>query len=99
MRSIFLPAEKLLVGNPLRKAWTHYTDASGKFFTSKWQSESGKWKIAYTEDEHCHILEGRGIITDATENPLTVTVAESFVGTWEVVETTTKHFVIYEAGT
>lgn len=48
------------------------------------------------------MLAGKSIITDQGGNVLTVAAGESFVipcgfvGTWEVVEPTTKRFVIYE---
>jgi uncharacterized cupin superfamily protein len=99
----FLPSEKLLDGNPKQMVWEHYTDATGKFFAGVWQSEIGKWKIAYTEEEYCQLLEGISIITDITGNSVTVSAGESFViprgftGTWEVVEQTKKIYVIYEA--
>ena len=98
----YLPPEKLLRGNPKQTAWIHYTDVSGKFSAGIWRSEPGKWNIAYSEEEYCHILEGLSIVTEAGGSAVTVSPGESFViprgftGTWEVVETTTKRFVIYE---
>jgi len=99
----FLPAEKRLEGNPLQTLWMQYTDASGQLFAGVWRSEPGKWRVAYTEEEVCHMLEGRSILTSDDGVVLEVAAGESFVvprgftGTWEVVETTTKRFVIFEA--
>ena len=100
----FLPAEKLISGNPKQTLWTQYTDASEKFFAGVWRSEPGKWMISYTEEEFCHMLEGVSVIESNEGQVLTVragdsfVIARGFVGTWEVVERTTKRFVIYEAG-
>ena len=47
----YLPPEKLISGNPKQTAWTDYTDPSGRFFAGFWQSEVGKWHIAYTEED------------------------------------------------
>ncbi|MBC7918229.1 MAG: cupin domain-containing protein [Rhodoferax sp.] len=100
----FLPAEKLLHGNPQQTLWQHYTDPDKKFFSGIWKSEPGKWKIAYTEEEYCQILEGVSVLTDADGNAVTVKVGDSFVvprgfvGTWEVLATTRKIYVIYETG-
>lgn len=100
----FLPGEKLISGNPRQHVWNHYSDASGKFFAGYWQSEVGKWKICYTEEEYCQILEGVSIITDGEGNSVTASAGDSlivprgFTGTWEVVEPTRKIYVIYEAG-
>lgn len=98
-----LPEEKLLVGNPRQTVWLHYTDPSGQFVVGVWRSEPGKWRISYTEEEYCQMLEGRSIVTDAVGRAVTVAAGESFViprgfeGTWEVVDTTLKRFVIFEA--
>ena len=56
----------------------------------------------YTEDEFCHVLEGRSIVTEAGGKAVTVVAGDSFViprgfvGTWEVVERTRKEFAIYD---
>jgi uncharacterized protein len=98
----FLPAEKLISGNPKQSLWMHYTDPSKQFFVGIWRSEPGKWKISYTEEEYCHMQEGVSIITDNEGKATTIkagdefVVPKGFVGTWEVVETSTKRFVIYE---
>ena len=98
-----LPPEKRIEGDPLQTLWMHYTDPTQQFFVGVWRSEPGKWRIAYTEQEYCHLLEGRSIVTDADGQAVSLAAGDSFViprgfvGTWEVVETTTKRFVIYEA--
>jgi uncharacterized cupin superfamily protein len=100
----FLPADKLLAGNPKQTVWLHYADAGNQFFAGIWRSEPGKWKISYTEEEFCEIQSGSSVITDADGQSVAVAAGEcfviprGFVGTWEVVATTTKRFVIYEAG-
>lgn len=99
-----LPAEKRIAGDPLQTVWMQHTDPSGKFFTGIWQSEVGKWHLAYTEEEYCHMLEGTSVITDAAGHAVTVTAGESFtvprgfVGTWEVLQPSRKRFVVYEPG-
>ncbi len=99
-----LAPEKLLAGNPKQSVWMQYTDPTKKFFVGVWQSEVGKWKIDYTEEEYCQIQEGTSIITEASGPSFSVTAGDSFViprgfvGTWEVVTSTRKSFVIYEPG-
>lgn len=99
----FLPPEKLISGNPQQTVWMHYTDPTGQFMAGIWRSEPGKWRITYTEEEFCLMLEGTSIVTNEAGKSVTVTAGESFViprgfvGTWEVVEPSTKRFVIYEA--
>ena len=100
----FLPGDKLIHGNPRQCVWKHYADGSGKFFAGVWSSEVGKWRISYTEEEYCQILEGVSIITDSDGVAVTVSAGDSlvvprgFTGTWEVVEATRKIYVLYEAG-
>jgi uncharacterized cupin superfamily protein len=99
-----LAAEKLISGNPKQTVWQQYSDPTGKFFAGAWESEIGKWRIAYTEEEYCQILQGTSIISDADGNATTVragdrfVIPRGFVGTWEVLQPTKKLYVIYEAG-
>ena len=80
----------------------HYTDSTNQFFVGVWRSEPGKWRIAYTEEEYCLMLEGTSVITSESGEAITLVAGDSFViprgfvGTWEVVVATTKRFVIYE---
>lgn len=100
----FLPAEKRLSGNPKQTLWMQYTDPSGRFFVGVWRSEPGKWRVAYTEEEWCEMLAGRSIVTDETGHAVELKAGDCFVvprgfaGTWEVVETSLKRFVVYEPG-
>jgi uncharacterized cupin superfamily protein len=100
----FLPPQKLLQGNPRQTLWLQYTDLSGQFMAGIWHSERGRWKILYTEQEYCRMLEGTSVITDQAGVAITVRAGDEFVipagfsGTWEVLEPTRKHFVIYEPG-
>jgi hypothetical protein len=102
--TVFVAAEKLVSGNPRQTVWNHYTDPSGRFSAGIWASEPGAWRIRYSEEEYCQILEGVSVITDEQGHAVTVRAGESFVipsgfvGTWEVVEPTKKIYVVYEAG-
>ena len=94
---------KRLEGDPLQTVWMDYVDPTGQFQVGVWRSEPGKWRVAYTEEEYCHVLEGRSVITDESGHAVTVSAGDGFVipagfvGTWEVLQTTTKRFVIHEA--
>ncbi|MFN3880667.1 MAG: cupin domain-containing protein [Nitrincola lacisaponensis] len=101
----YLAEEKLISGNPLQTLWMHYSDAHEVFFSGLWKSEPGKWRVHYTEEEYCCIREGISIVTDSAGHATTLKAGDEFViprgfqGTWEVVETTLKRFVVYEPGT
>ena len=98
----YIDADKLISGNPKQSLWNHYSDATGQFFSGEWHSEVGKWRINYTEEEYCRLLEGVSVITDAAGNATTLRAGDSFVvpggfsGTWEVLEPTRKLYAIYQ---
>jgi uncharacterized cupin superfamily protein len=98
----FVAPEKLIEGNPKQTVWLEYQDATAQFCAGIWASEVGAWRIRYTEEEYCRILEGRSVITDDAGQAVTVgpgdefTIPAGFVGTWRVLEPTRKRFVIHE---
>ena len=102
LEEYYLDSEKLISGNPRQSVWNHYTDPTGKYFAGFWQSEVGKWRISYTEEETCFLLEGVSIVSEADGNSTTLRAGDSFVipkgfvGTWEVVEPSRKLYAIYE---
>ena len=98
----YVDAAKLLDGNLGQTVWLEYQDASGQLCTGVWASEVGAWSVHYTEEEYCRMLEGVSVITDAAGHAVTLRAGDEFVipagfvGTWRVLETTRKRFVIYE---
>jgi len=99
-----VPGPKRVAGDPEQRLWSEYADASGKFFVGVWESDPGTWRVQYTEEEYCRILEGRSLLT-ASDGTVTAVgpgdefvIPRGFVGTWQVIETTRKTYVIYEPG-
>lgn len=90
--------DRLIAGDPVFTTWNH-TDRDG-LFCGIWQGTPGKWRVDYTEWEYCHILAGISVLTSATRVVRTVRAGDRFIiepgftGTWEVVETTRKDYVI-----
>ena len=93
-------AERLIAGAPQFRTWTFDEASDGKLFAGVWESTPGKWRIVYDEWEYCSILSGVSIITRDGEAPRRVAAGDVFVlqpgfaGTWEVVQTTRKLFVV-----
>lgn len=91
-------AAKLLAGDPVHTTW-NLEDHDG-LYCGIWQSTPGKWRVSYAEWEYVHILEGVSILTDSEGQATTLKAGDSWIirpgfeGTWEVVETTTKDYVI-----
>ena len=91
-------ADRVISGSPQFTTW-NVEDRDG-LYCGTWRSTPGKWRIQYDEWEYCRILEGISIITEDDGHSLELRAGDSFVlrpgfrGTWEVVETTTKEYVI-----
>jgi uncharacterized cupin superfamily protein len=90
--------DRLISGAPEFTTWN--TEERDGLYCGIWRSTPGKWRIVYDEWEYCHILEGHSILTEDGGEPRHVKAGDSFIlrpgftGTWEVVETTTKDYVI-----
>ena len=90
--------DRLISGSPEFTTW-NVEDRDG-LYCGIWRSTPGKWRIVYDEWEYCHILEGHSILTEDGGEPRHIRAGDSFIlrpgftGTWEVVETTTKDYVI-----
>ena len=95
--------EKILSGIPRARVANQFADASGQFFCGLWTSSAGKWRIRYTENEFCVILEGRSRIESSSGERCEVRAGDAFVvpagfeGTWEVLEPSKKWYAIFEA--
>ncbi|HWK64895.1 MAG TPA: cupin domain-containing protein [Rhizobiaceae bacterium] len=91
--------DRLISGDPRFTTWSA-EEAEGGLFAGVWESTPGKWRIEYGEWEFCHILFGVSVITEAGGAARTIKAGDSFVlrpgfkGTWEVLETTRKEYVI-----
>jgi uncharacterized protein len=93
-------AEKVLAGDPIHSTWN--TEEREGLHCGQWQSTPGMWRVQYTEWEYMHILQGVSVVTDAAGTATNLRAGDSFVirpgfvGTWEVIETTLKDYVIVE---
>lgn len=94
--------DRLLRGNPLRTTWEHFT-ASG-INAGIWACEPGAWRIAFAPDKHeffC-IITGRIRITgdDGAAGEFgpgdAGIIPASFSGSFEVLESVRKHYLIVE---
>ena len=90
--------EKVIAGDPVHTTWNQ-EDRDG-LYCGIWQSTPGIWRVSYDEWEYVHILAGHSILTgaDGTVTHLragdSLIIRPGFSGTWEVVETTLKDYVI-----
>lgn len=89
---------RVISGDPVHTTW-NIEDRDG-LYCGLWQSTPGKWTVNFTEWEYVHIHSGHSIVTDAAGRETHLRAGDSFFlrpgfqGTWEVVETTLKDYVI-----
>ncbi|MCX7890311.1 MAG: cupin domain-containing protein [Rhodobacteraceae bacterium] len=92
------PPDRVIAGDPRFTTW-NLEDRDG-LFCGIWEATPGKWRIAYDEWEYCRILAGRSVVTAQDGAAIALGPGDSLVlrpgfrGTWEVIETTRKDYVI-----
>ncbi len=97
-------AEKIIAGDPTQWVRNHYSSPCGQFSTGIWGAEPGHWQVSYSEQEYCEILSGESILHDQQGGQRRLITGDRFVipagfaGSWEVIQPTTKVYVIFEPG-
>lgn len=97
-----VPAEKVISGTPKSTYKISYASSNEQMVTGVYACTPGKWRVFYTEDEFCTLLEGEVHLTAANGEMQTFKAPESFLipsgykGIWEAVTAIRKIFVIYE---
>lgn len=91
--------ENILSGAPRCRYW-NVEEADGGISSGVWEATPGKWRFRNDHWEYCRVLSGVSIITEDGGTPQRVSAGDSFFlragveGTWEVLETTRKEYVI-----
>ncbi len=89
---------RIIAGDPVHSTWL--TDVADGLWCGVWQSTPGSWRVVYDEWEYFRLTQGVSILTGDGGDAITLRAGDAFVirpgfvGTWQVVETTTKDFVI-----
>lgn len=91
-------AERLIAGNPVFRSWD--IEERDGLYAGIWESTPGKWRVEYEEWEYCRILAGHSVLSEDDGTVHELRAGDSFLirpglrGTWEVLETTRKDYVI-----
>ena len=94
--------ERILSGIPRARVSNQFTDASRQFSCGIWTSTAGKWRVRYTENEFCVLIEGRVRIESISGEKHDLRAGDAFVvpagfeGIWEVVEPCKKWYAVFE---
>ena len=90
--------ERVLAGDPVHSTWN--LEERGTLYCGLWQSTRGTWAVRYDEWEYVHILQGHSVLTGDDGSVTHLRAGDSFIirpgfsGTWQVLETTLKDYVI-----
>lgn len=90
---------EVIAGAPVARAVRHYTADDGSALSGFWTCTPGTFRVAYDKWEFCHLISGSCVITPDGGAPVTLRPGDGFIleagftGTWEVLETMSKHFV------
>lgn len=89
---------RVLSGDPVFTTWN--VEERDGLYCGIWQCSPGKWRILYDEWEYCRIIAGVSVVSEDGGAARIVRTGDSFIlrpgfsGTWEVLETTVKDYVI-----
>jgi len=92
-------ADRILSGDPQFRTW-NFEEAEGGLYAGIWEATPGKWRISYDEWEYFNVLSGHSIVTEDGGAAVHLKAGDrmilrpGFKGTWEVIETTRKDYVI-----
>ncbi|WP_299843786.1 cupin domain-containing protein [uncultured Roseovarius sp.] len=92
--------DRVVEGDPQHETVSHFESDDGSVLAGTWTSTPGKWHAFTDRDEFCYIISGHcQLISDAGEVQDFQTgdaflIPNGFKGFWNVIETTTKHYVI-----
>lgn len=92
--------DRVLEGDPHHNSSVFFTGEAGGAVAGTWTSTPGRWRAFTRRDEFCCIVSGHVRLIGDDGTAQTFKTGDAFVipngfrGCWEVVETTTKHFVV-----
>lgn len=92
--------DRVVQGDTHHETQMRFTSDDGTFLAGTWTSTPGRWHAFADRDEFCYFLSGHAqlISEDSTVQDFragdSFLILNGFVGYWNVLETTTKHFVI-----
>ncbi len=94
--------DRVVEGDPHHESTIFYENKEGRLMAGTWVSTPGKWHAFTDRDEFCYFISGHARLISEDGSAQTFKTGDAFLipngfrGYWEVLETTTKHFVIRE---
>lgn len=92
--------DRVVEGDPQHQTRMHFVSEDKTLLAGTWTSTPGKWHAFTDRDEFCTIISGHCQLISETGEIKDFRTGDAFLipngfsGFWNVIETTTKHFVI-----
>ncbi|MBN9091758.1 MAG: cupin domain-containing protein [Pigmentiphaga sp.] len=93
-------AARVIEGAPRHTTRSYFESADGSFSAGTWECTPGKWRALTGKDELCYIVKGHlRLISDTGQSRTfktgdTFVIPDGFIGFWEVLEPTIKHYAV-----
>jgi len=97
-----IAAERLVRGSPHTGTLAALSNTDQGFHVGQWVSEAGAWRVDYSEDELCVILEGSGRLIGDDGSDLRFQAGSAFLiprgfkGIWDTTTRVRKIYAIAE---
>lgn len=95
-------ADRILSGDPVQTVSNRFSSSDGRFNCGIWTGAVGSWRVIFTENEFCHLLEGVVVVTGDDGSERTFRAGDAFVmpagftGVWDILEPAKKYYAVYE---
>ena len=92
--------DRVVEGDPHHETRMVFESPDGSLIAGTWTSTPGKWHAFTERDEFCTLVSGHVNLISEDGTVQTFKTGDAFLipngfrGYWDVLETTTKHFVI-----
>lgn len=93
---------RIISGTGAQTVANLFSSRDGRFNCGIWTGAVGAWRVTFTENEFCHLLEGVIRVTASDGASRTFRGGDAFVmpagfeGVWEVLEPARKYYAVYE---
>ncbi|OYQ32589.1 transcriptional regulator [Niveispirillum lacus] len=95
-------ADRILTGDPVQSVSNRFSSSDGRFNCGIWTGAVGSWRVVFTENEFCQLLEGVVLVKGDDGSQRRFVAGDAFVmpagftGVWDILEPARKYYAVYE---